>query len=91
MGTSPLSIFLLGDHRLGGIDLSVAPLKISDVGADQMEHLIVQGTALLLGCDQQLPVQLLVDADFKGDFIFHYISPTRDVFLILYAFPVVIC
>ena len=69
----------------------MASLEIGDVGADQMEHLIVQGTALLPGCEQQLSVQLLLDADFKGDFIFHYISPARDVFLILYAFPVVIC
>ena len=69
----------------------MTPLKIGDVGADQMKHLIVQRPAFLFRGDQQLSVQFLVDANLKGDFIFPYISPTCDVFLILYRFPVVIC
>jgi hypothetical protein len=71
------SVLFRLDFDFRGFDFAVNPFMISDIGAEQMENVVVHIPLIELCHRQHFLVNILVNPDGKGDFIFlsHNLPP----------------
>lgn len=66
----------------------MSPFKIRQIGAYEVQHLIVERTSFGGGSYEEFFLEFLIDADFKGNFVLHNDSSLRIFLIIVYIISI---